>query len=141
MTSRMPPPLPWRVRTRPERLTLLFLSSAALVGSFLVLALSARIALFGCIWKCTTGIPCAGCGGTRALMSLLRGSPLDALAWNPGAVFAVALSAAAGVYAACILFFRLEPWRPAVVRSGRWKFALFAAIAGNWIYLLCAGRV
>ena len=137
----MPPPLPWRVRTRPERLTLLFLFSAALVGSFLMLAHSARIALFGCIWKCTTGIPCAGCGGTRALMFLLRGSPLDALAWNPGAVLAVVLAAVAGLYAASILLFRLEPWRPALLRSGRWKFAIVAGIALNWLYLLCAGRV
>lgn len=141
MTSSLPPPLPWRVRTRPERLMLLLLASSALVGSVLLAAHAVLFALFGCVWKCTTGLPCAGCGGTRALGSLLLGSPLEALAWNPGAVLAAVLAFAAGLYAATILLFRLEPWRPACVGSVRWKFVILAAIGVNWLYLICAGRV
>jgi hypothetical protein len=137
----MPPPLPWRIRTRPERLILLFVASAASLASILLFAHSVHFAFFGCVWKCATGIPCAGCGGTRAMMALIGGSPLDALAWNPGAVLAFALVSAAGIYAASVLALHMNPWRPAFVRSGSWKFAFLAGMAANWIYLLCAGRV
>lgn len=136
-----PPPLPWRIRTQFERLVLVFAASVGLVAALLLLARSAHAAHVGCVWKCLTGIPCAGCGGTRALSALVDGSLVDALAWNPGAVFAASSILAASVYAVLVLAFRLEPWRPAFLGSRWWRIAIVTGIAGNWVYLLCAGRV
>lgn len=136
----VPPPLPWAVRTAPERLILIFCAAAAFVGALL---LSAHVSGFGiplCVWKCATGLPCAGCGGTRAVALLLQGDAAGALAMNPGAV-AVFLSAAAlALYASCVLLFRCEPLRIAVPRGRVWRFAAVAFLAANWVYLLLAGR-
>ena len=140
MSVPLPPPLPWRVRTQPERLILVGAAAAALVVFILFLARSADVAVPGCVWKCATGIPCAGCGGTRALAALLGGSFFDALSWNPGAVFASIMAGSAALYAACVLIFRLDPWRPGLLNGGWWKVAVVSLIAVNWVYLLLAGR-
>lgn len=75
------------------------------------------------------------------MSALLHGSFFAALAWNPGIVFAAALLFAASVYAACVLVFRFEPWRPAFAGWRWWKVTIVAGLAGNWLYLLWAGRV
>lgn len=137
----VPPPLPWRVRTRSERLILVVAAAAAVVAGIFYFVQRTGLAAHGCVWKCTTGIPCAGCGGTRAFAALVGGAPLEALVWNPGAVVAMVFGILAGFYAACVLVLRLEPWRPFGAGALWWKVALVAAIAGNWVYLLFAGRV
>lgn len=136
----LPPPLPWKIRTQPERLILVVAACAALVVCVLLLALSADLAVTACIWKCTTGVPCAGCGGTRALAALLKGSLRDALAWNPGVVVASVVASLACFYASFVLMFHLQPWRPCLFTAGWWRFAIVLLIAGNWVYLLWAGR-
>ena len=45
----------------------------------------------GCIWDILFGIYCPGCGGTRALMALLKGKPLTALWYHPVVVYGVVL--------------------------------------------------
>lgn len=119
---------------------LIVAASATVVFSILLLARSAGVALPGCVWKCATGIPCAGCGGTRAIAALLDGSLLGAMAWNPGAVFASFAAAVAAFYAACVLLFRLEPWRPKLPGGIWWKAAFAFLIVANWAYLLFAAR-
>lgn len=136
----LPPPLPWQVRTQPERLILVIGASAALVVSLLLLARAADVPVTACLWKCATGVPCAGCGGTRALAALLSGSWREALSWNPAAVIASIVALIAGLYASCVLMFRLEPWRPRLFGAAWWRFAIAVLIAGNWVYLLWAGR-
>jgi hypothetical protein len=71
---------------------------------------------------------------------LLGGSLFDALSWNPGAVFASMMAGSAALYAACVLIFRLDPWRPRLLNGGWWKVAVVLLIAVNWLYLLLAGR-
>jgi len=119
---------------------LLVAASAGLIAPIVFLARSAGVTLTGCVWKCATGLPCAGCGGTRAIAALANGSLLDALAWNPGAVFASIAATAAGFYAACVLLFRLEPWRPKLPDAKWWKAAVVLLIAANWVYLLSGAR-
>lgn len=136
-----PPPLPWRVRTDLERFSLLLVSVFALVGGvFLALQrLGVRLPL--CLWRQLTGLPCAGCGGTRAVDSLLRGDLSGALAMNPLALLAAFVAMLLALYSCCVLFFRLEPLRPRILRDNVGRFILVGLLAGNWIYLLCAGRV
>ena len=82
---------------------------------------------FGLAWPCTfklmTGVPCATCGGTRALAALGHGHLLNALAWNPMvvlALFAFALKP----------FIRYRP-RPSIFWPCFWTLLL-----ANWIYLI-----
>ena len=138
----LPPALPWKIRTGPERLILVFCAASMFVGAPLLW--SANVTGFPvprCPWKCATGLPCAGCGGTRAVTLLLRGDLPAAFATNPGAVTAVMAVALLALYASMVLFLRLEPVRPAFLRGRFLRSAVIAALGANWIYLLLAGRV
>lgn len=135
-----PPLLPWRYRTTPERLILLFVLCGAPFVALHVSAYYLKLHAHHCAWKSVTHLPCAGCGGTRALAALADGSLLDALAWNPGAVFASLAATVAGLYAACVLIFRLEPWRPKLPAGAWMRAAVVFLIVANWVYLLWAGR-
>lgn len=46
-----------------------------------------------CLFKQLTGLPCPGCGCTRAFMSLLHGNVRQALWYNPVAVLLTILAA------------------------------------------------
>ena len=141
MPDSVPPPLPWSVRTGTERLILAAVAAFAFVGAILLLARHAGFSPSFCTWKGVTGLPCAGCGGTRATSLLLVGDLGGALTMNPGAVFAAAFAAVLAVYASVVLLFRLEPLRLPVLRGKMWRFAVLLALAANWIYLLVAGRI
>ena len=138
---RVPPPLPWKVRSAPERLILVFIAASVFVGAVLVLANASGLALPTCVWKRATGLPCAGCGGTRAACLLLHGRFGDALAMNPAAVLAVILAVLLSVYSVAVLTFRAEPLRLPLIPAKAWRLALVAGLGANWIYLLLAGRV
>jgi hypothetical protein len=132
-----PPPLPWAVRSAPERFILICsLGALVLAGAW---ALMASVLPFGwpCVWKAVTGWPCAGCGGTRSLLFLVNGNWLAALQLNPGVVMAGGLLLIANLYAVAVLIFRIEPWRPTV---RRWRWALGCAVAANWLYLVAVSR-
>jgi hypothetical protein len=136
-----PPPLPWQIRTAPERLTVILAAAVLFIAAVSLLARNAHVPLPGCLWRCVTGWPCAGCGGTRALDSLLRGSATDALLFNPVVVLCVPVFSLGACYAAGVLVFRLEPWRPSWARPCFWRVLLLAGLCANWFYLLLAGRV
>lgn len=63
----------------------LFIIIVTILGlAFFGLLLSERMPIpLGCPFKAITGIPCPGCGGTRALQSILNGDILHALYINP----------------------------------------------------------
>ncbi len=132
-----PPPLPWAVRTAPER-WILIVSAAGVVLFGGIAALS----VFGstgwiCAWRELTGLPCAGCGGTRSLLLLLSGRWMATAQLNPGAALAAMLLVLANLYAAAVLVFRREPWRP---RVRGWRWWVGGGIAANWLYLLVVSR-
>ncbi|MBE2181554.1 MAG: DUF2752 domain-containing protein [Chthoniobacterales bacterium] len=136
-----PPPLPRRIRTRVEQNMVIVGIAAAVLGVSWCAVVMAVPSFHVCTWKTLTGFPCAGCGGTRALLLLFGGRWSDALLMNPGAVLSAVVWAVLMLYASSVLIFRLEPWRPAWrgVRMWRWVFA--GAVAVNWLYLLAVGRV
>jgi hypothetical protein len=103
---------------------------------------------FHCGLKAVVGIPCALCGGTRAIHAWTQGQPIQAWLLNP---LVTAVAAAATLYlpyaAYCVATNRprrlrlvgLGPTTPSGVRRGAW-LALIAAVLLNWAYLIHAGR-
>ncbi|MBQ2252397.1 MAG: DUF2752 domain-containing protein [Clostridia bacterium] len=49
------------------------------------------LGLFDCHWKATFGINCPGCGGSRAVLALLRFDLFSALYYSPGVVLGALL--------------------------------------------------
>jgi hypothetical protein len=74
------------------------------------------------------------------MLLLASGEWSGALALNPAAVLLVPLLVAVNLYAIAVLVRRFEPWRPAFLRGGVWRWAVAAVLLGNWLYLLAAGR-
>lgn len=92
---------------------------------------------YHCPFHLITGLPCVGCGGTRALIALTHGELGAALALNPLAVLLAACFLLFVAYAIGALWLGRR-WRPQPTRAQ--AFALRAsaigAVAANWIYLL-----
>jgi len=92
-----------------------------------------------CPFHALTGLPCPGCGTTRAALALARGDVAAALGWNPLAAGVFVLGGVSGLIA---------PWwvaseRPlpslAPVLPRRARLALVAALGANWAWLLVRG--
>lgn len=88
---------------RSARRALVVLSAGAVV---LLLALIATADLAGmlahlpaCPFRTITGIPCPGCGGTRALTSIARGDFAGAMAMNTAVALAALVTIHLGVMA------------------------------------------
>ena len=91
-----------------------------------------------CVFRSLTGIPCPGCGSTRAATAMLQGDLASSLASNPlaasaGLVFVVGAPLAAlwavGRGPMLDLGSPLPWWI-------RWSLAV--AVLGNWAYLVLA---
>jgi len=52
----------------------LFFPIALMIGAYILYKMG-----IGCVWKSLTGLPCPGCGMTRAVFALLRGDVLLSL--------------------------------------------------------------
>ena len=91
-----------------------------------------------CLFHELAGIPCPACGGTRALLALLRFDPGAAFAWNPLAAAAGVVFFAGGVVAlgAALAGREVLSPRPAPVL----RAALALSFAANWIFVVAAGR-
>jgi hypothetical protein len=135
-----PPPLPWSVRVQPERTLLLCAAALAVFGGAWCLLAALGTGPWPCLWKSCTSWPCAGCGATRAILLLFSGRAAEAWTMNPGAVLLVPTLGVMVMHAIITLTFRLEPWRPAWRHRVPWRWLLVGAVAGNWVYLLAAGR-
>lgn len=82
------------------------------------------------LWQ-TTGLPCPLCGGTRASIALISGSPSEAIQWNP--LVATSLS----LVAICIVLRLGVGIRPRTAMSRTWILAGSVVLVGlNWAYLL-----
>lgn len=121
----------------------------SVAGTLVVLSpLAAQLAgrLPACPLKSLTGLPCPGCGTTRAALALGDLDPLAAFAVSPLAAAAWVLLIAGGLLAGGLALAGVEP--PALSRwvdrwSGQWslgaRLAFLAALALNWLYLLYTG--
>jgi hypothetical protein len=93
-----------------------------------------------CMLRTTTGIPCPGCGATRAFAALAHGDAVSAFTLNPLAVTAV------GIVMLWFAFALIATTLPGKARAAvnrrirgsgkRWvTLAIIAAVA-HWIYLV-----
>lgn len=107
------------------------------VGGWLVE--SQMMIIAQCSFKVMFGIPCMGCGGTRATLNLLHGHPLEALAFQPLAVLAYLGVGIWGILSLLMyvsgktLHIESRPWLTWTVRG-----LLIAAPFANWWYLYAA---
>jgi hypothetical protein len=140
----LPPRLTIPVASRAHR------SSAApwLAIALLLVVASARLAsldprwLPRCTLKCLTGVPCALCGSTRAVLALCRLDFPAAVALNPLATLA-ALGAVCWLLAWASDRWLATRWlerAQARRHTVAWWWLGAAALAANWIYVVAAGR-
>jgi hypothetical protein len=91
-----------------------------------------------CLFRRITGHPCLTCGSTRAVLCLVSGEVLQALAHNPlvmlGLVL-ITLNLALRLALGRQLQLDLSPLQ----RKGAWVLAFVAALS-NWAYLIVSGR-
>jgi hypothetical protein len=92
-----------------------------------------------CPFHAFTGLPCPGCGTTRAVLALARGDVAGAIGWNPLAALALLAGLAACALAPAWVALRgplpvLAPALPARARA-----ALVLAFLFNWSYLVARG--
>lgn len=108
------------------------LGAAALVAGWLRLGLPRPV----CPLHAATGIPCPGCGTTRAIEALLAGEGSAAFLLNPLACAALAAVVIFDLYAAAVLLGRLPRWRPSGPMPPLVRGGIFAAVGLNWIWLM-----
>ena len=93
-------------------------------------------ALPSCLMRMIWGLPCPTCGGTRAVLVMSQGRPLDAIATNPlVTISTLALVAwAVGGLAATLV----PRWRRTLEASPgdgrRFALVMFAAILASWLW-------
>ncbi len=107
---------------------------AGLVATVGYLAGRAHVDVTLCLFKRITGIPCASCGLTRGVLSVLRGDLAGAWLYNPLAITLL------GIAVAWLLLWVVAA-RRIVLRLSRRERALFwvlvaAAVVCNWAYVI-----
>jgi hypothetical protein len=111
------------------------------VSALVLLPFAARLAPFvpPCPFHALTGLPCVGCGTTRAVVALARGDVLGALAFNPLSAAAIVLGGAAGVLLPLWVALRqpLPMLAPELPRRAR--LLLIALLVLDWAYLIARG--
>jgi hypothetical protein len=91
-----------------------------------------------CPFHWLTGLPCATCGGTRALLALSRFDPGAAFLWNPLVTAGALAFALGGLIAFGLALAGREVRVPGPTLGLR--VALTLAVASNWVFLVAAGR-
>jgi hypothetical protein len=130
----------WRAPGREARQVALLWGAAALSTAVLVPLLVAFSPFYPrCPFHVLTGLPCPSCGATRAGLALLRGRPLEALAFNPLATLAEVVFLAGGVLAPVWLWAGGKV--PVLPRAlPLWaRVAAVAVILANWAWLIANG--
>jgi hypothetical protein len=92
-----------------------------------------------CAWHQWTGLPCPGCGASRAILRLLQGDVVAGFAVNPLAAITASAFVVAGLAAPLWL---AGGGRLPVVDSGwrpGWLAAGAAAMMANWAWLYASG--
>jgi hypothetical protein len=130
----------WRPAARDDRqIASLWVVCAVSTVALRPLWIAAAAILPPCLWHRATGLPCPGCGATRAILSLLQGRIAAALAFNPLAACAaigfVALGVAAPIWLAAGGRVPVVPAKP----RPAWLAAAASVLAANWVWLAVSG--
>ena len=98
------------------------------------------LALPECKFRAVTGVPCLGCGSTRAALALSRGEWLAALTWNPAAALgALVVGVVFLVWLVDLVFgTRGIANSKRCLTGAPLAWAVGVGLALNWIYLIVA---
>lgn len=107
-----------------EAMTLVAGACSAVLAGFFVATKAQSIP---CFLREATGIPCPGCGGTRAFRALISGDLWEACHFNPLATIVMFLSVIAMVYSAGVILRMLPAWRP-IMGSREWGILRFLGV-------------
>jgi len=119
-----------------RQLVLLWLVAAVSAILLRPLWLAIAPALRPCVFRAWTGVPCPSCGTTRAAVAFLGGHLPEAFALNPLAA-AVGFAFVAGAPLAVLWVFSGLPVPSLSGQMRPWvRWAVVAAICGNWVYLI-----
>lgn len=83
-----------------------------------------------------TGVPCPGCGTTRAAEALIGGDWAAAFLLNPLACALLAAVVIFDLYALVVLVGQWPRWRPSGVLPLPVRTGALAALALNWLWLM-----
>jgi len=97
------------------------------------------LALLACPFRAATGLPCPGCGATRAFHYAVRGRFSEALSFSP---LATLVAAACGTHAVWTAL-RLAglPFAPRLENTPRARWVAAIALLANWIFVSVQGRM
>lgn len=88
-----------------------------------------------CAFKSVTGLPCPGCGGTRAFVSLFRGEFFRSFIYNPTVWYAVLAYA----HFMALFFYRLHIKKNIIskpIHTSYYAYGLVCVIILQWILKL-----
>ena len=123
---------------------LVWLTVSLGAGCALAAWLAAHLPTPQCVFHSLTGFPCLTCGATRAASQFFHGHFAAALLFNPLAFLAFCGLIVFDLYALGVLVARAPRLRPGNFTPNEKRFvraAVVVLLAGNWLYLLTAGRV
>ena len=111
-----------------------------LLAAFATLWLKLGLPSPPCTLKHTTGIPCAGCGGTRATFAMMHGHWSEAFDLNPLATLGFIGATAYWIFSMALIFRgsgrRLRA--DGMTRGGKFcvRFGIVAMLLANWLWVL-----
>jgi hypothetical protein len=127
-------------RRRVEVLVAPLVTFAAVVGLLIAARYYERLPFQApsCGFRTVLGLPCVGCGGTRAMMALVSGRPFEAVRYNPAVAIGVLVSA---LWAVAGIWNYRRGKAPLSVpeqnrRIKRIALIALAVLTTNWIYLI-----
>ena len=95
----------------------------------------------GCPFKMLTGIPCPGCGGTRALIALLHGHLIEAIMTNPLSIVVIIFALIAPIWLFIDCYRDTDSLKRVMMNKWpTWVIVIMAIIIiANWIWNICKG--
>lgn len=122
-----------------RHLGLLWGSVALLLILLSPLASSLASGLWSCPLKSLTGVPCPGCGTTRAALALARFDPVHAIVHYPLPALAWIVFIGGGLWALWRAW-RRQPLPRLPRRLPIWaRLGVLAAVLANWAYSIATG--
>jgi Protein of unknown function (DUF2752) len=125
-----------------ERLWLSIALAGAALGILWIASGHDELPRLICPFRHVTGVPCIGCGGTRALVALAHGDLGDAFFWNPLVTVGAIGSLLWLGYATLVITFGAPRFRVRLEAHDRLpiRIVVSGALVANWIFLILQGR-